>query len=123
MVTDALLLLVLAAPDRQQREFVVNTDFNFYRVTAMPGGTDSVEVKADLDGGSRLRQVDLVKLVVKPIPPLRDDPDFALLGLSGDIVLAYDRATGIPVQVRGQAPRIGAAELTLRNLELRKPAP
>lgn len=123
MVTDALLLLVLAAPDRQQRKFVVNTDFNFYRVEARPGGTDSVEVEADLDGGSRLRQVDLVTLVVEPIPPLQDNPDFALLGLSGDIVLAYDRATGIPVQVRGQAPRIGAAELTLRNLELRKPAP
>ena len=62
-------------------------------------------------------------LAAEPIPPLQDDPDFALLGLSGEIVIAYDRATGIPVQVRGQAPRIGAAELTLRDLELRKPAP
>lgn len=123
VVTDAMLLLVLAAPDRRTRQFVVNTDFNFYRVEARPAGTDRVEVAAALDGGSSIRQVDLVALAVEPIPPLQDDPDFSLLGLSGDIVIAYDRATGIPVQVRGQAPRIGAAELTLRDLELRKPAP
>lgn len=123
VVTDALLLLVLAAPDRQPRQFVVNTDVNFYRVEAVPAGTDRVQLEADIDGGSANRQVDLVALQAEPIPPLRDDPDFNLLGLSGEIVIAFDRSTGIPVQVRGQAPRIGDAELTLRDLELRTPGP
>lgn len=122
-VTDPLLLLVLAAPGRQQREFVVNTDFNFYRVEARPAGSDQVAVEADLDGGSSTRQVDLVRLVAEPIPPLQDDPDFSLLGLTGGIVIAFDRDTGIPVQLRGQAPRIGSAELTLKDLERRAPNP
>lgn len=93
MVTDALLLLVLAAPHRQPREFVVNTDVNFYRVEARPAGTDRVEVEAKLDGGSPVREVDLVLLVAEPVPPLQDDPDFSLLGLTGGIVIAFDRDT------------------------------
>jgi hypothetical protein len=95
----------------------VNTDFNFYRVTAVAAGEDLVEVEADLDGSPNPREVDLVSLAAKPVQPLADKTDFNLLGLSGNIVIAYDRATGIPVQVRGMAPRIGFAELTLKSLE------
>ncbi len=122
-VTDSIFLLVLAEPGRQAREFMVNTDMNFYRVTATAAGEDLIEVDADIDGSRDLRQVDLVALVAEPVEPLADKPDFNLLGLSGNIVIAFDRATGIPVQVRGKAPRIGMAELTLKSLERRDAKP
>lgn len=121
--TDAILLLALAEPGREQREFLVNTDINFYRVVAVPAGEDLVSVDTPLDDGGSSREVDLVTLRATPVEPLADKPDFNLLGLSGEIVIAYDRATGIPVQVRGKAPRIGYAELNLKALERRDPRP
>ena len=122
-VTDAMLLIALAEPGRDPREFLVNTDFNFYRVSAIASGEDLVTVDVQLDTGGASREVDLVTLKAEPVEPLSDKPDFSLLGLSGEIVIAYDRATGIPVQVRGKAPRIGLAELNLKSLELRDPRP
>jgi hypothetical protein len=122
-VTDPMLLLVLAEPAREPREFLVNTDFNFYRVTAISTGEDVIDVDAKLDGEPGPRTVELVALKAEPVEPLPDKPDFNLLGLSGDVVIGYDRATGIPVLVRGKAPRIGAAELTLKSLEIRDPGP
>jgi hypothetical protein len=122
-VTDPILLLILAEPDREPRSFVVNTDINFYRVTARDAGEDLVEVGARLDDKGQSREVDLVAIEARPIEPMTDNADFNLLGLTGEVIIAYDRATGIPVQVRGKAPRIGMAELTARTVELRNPAP
>ena len=46
--------------------------------------------------------------------------DFRLLGLNGEIILFFDRVTGLPLQIRGQAPRIGATEINLKSVTLRE---
>ncbi len=123
-VTDPLLLLALLKVDGPQQTFLVNTDLNLYRVTATPAGEDLVEVAPGLGGvDSRHRDTDLVRLTAELIKPAQDKPDFALLGLSGDLLVAFDRASGLPLQVRGQAPRLGYVALTLKSVELRDAGP
>ena len=127
-VTDAVLLLALAAPGSapgKAQPFIVQTDLNFYRVTATTLGEESVAGEFVLDGrkSGGPRPARLVQLTAEPIKPLADKPDFSLLGLSGDIVIAFDAATGVPLQLRGRAPRVGEATIDLRRASLRKPAP
>jgi hypothetical protein len=57
--------------------------------------------------------VSLVRLEAEPLQPLPDKPDFSLLGLSGEINIAFDSLSGIPLQLRGKAPRIGTTEINL----------
>ncbi len=122
-VTDPILLLALLTPGGANRTLVVNTDLNLYRVTATPAGEDLIEVEPGLGGvASRHRDADLLRIEAELIQPARDKPDFTLLGLSGELLVAFDRASGLPVQVRGRAPRIGYVALTLKSAELREPA-
>ncbi|MEE4191219.1 MAG: hypothetical protein V2I66_06555 [Halieaceae bacterium] len=123
-VTDPLLLLALLSPASAPQSFVVNTDLNLYRVTATPAGEDLVEVSPGLGGiDSRHRDTDLLRIEAELIDPAQDQPDFTLLGLSGELLVAFDRATGLPLQVRGRAPRLGYVALTLKSAELREAAP
>ena len=48
-----------------------------------------------------------------------DKPDFSLLGLQDEITLLYEEGTGLLVQVRGIAPRLGYTTLQLRQVTLR----
>lgn len=122
-VTDPILLLALLSPGAGPQTLVVNTDLNLYRVTATPAGEDLIEVEPGLGGvASRHRDADLLRIEAELIQPARDKPDFTLLGLSGELLVAFDRASGLPVQVRGRAPRIGYVALTLKSAELREPA-
>jgi len=43
--------------------------------------------------------------------------------ITGELLVAFDRATGLPLQVRGRAPRLGYVALTLKSAELREAAP
>ena len=123
-VTDPLLLLALLKPADTPRTFLVNTDLNLYRVTATRSGEDMIEVAPGLGGvEARHRDTDLVKIEAELIQPAQDKPDFTLLGLSGELLVAFDRATGLPLQVRGRAPRLGYATLTLKLAELREATP
>ncbi len=123
-VTDALLLLALLEPAGAAQTFVVNTDLNLYRVTATPAGEDLIEVEPGLGGvASRHRDTDLLRIEAELLQPAQDRPDFTLLGLSGELLVAFDRASGLPVQVRGRAPRLGYVVLTLKSAELREPTP
>ena len=45
--------------------------------------------------------------------------DFSLLGLQGEIILLFDRNSGLPLQIRGEAPRIGSTEINLKSATLR----
>ena len=122
-VTDTLLLLALIDPAKTAG-FTVHGDLNFYRVTAAPAGEDRIEVSAGLPGGTgRFREVDLVTLSAEPLVTLEDKDDFNLLGLGGDITIAFDRATGLPLQLRGRAPRIGMAEINLKQARLSEDGP
>jgi hypothetical protein len=48
-----------------------------------------------------------------------DKNDFDLLGLNAQIILFFDRSSGLLLQVRGQAPRIGATEINLKSVTMR----
>jgi hypothetical protein len=126
-VTDPLFLLVLAAPGgaASDGQLIVHTDLNFYTVTVTGAGEASIDVKYEVDGKTVKgpRQAVLVKLEASPVEPLADKPDFNLLGLSGVITIAYDAATGIPLQLRGRAPRLGEAEINLRAASTRRDPP
>jgi len=86
--------------------------------------TPAIEVGYQLDGKavSGSRNTTGVALKVEPLGKLAEKPDFSLLGLEGDITLLFDRATGLPLQLRGNAPRIGRAEINLKAATLREPA-
>ena len=121
-VTDAYLLLALATAHSAQ-EFVVHTDLNFYRVALQPAGEDLIKA-ADtlaLPGGTH-REVDLVSVVASPVGEPLDKADFSLLGLSGELLIALDRETALPLQLRGRAPRLGQVEINLTNVTLRSPS-
>ena len=64
----------------------------------------------------------LVTVEAVPMEPLEDKPDFSLLGLSGVITIAFDHS-GLPVQLRGRAPRLGQAEVNLQSATLRRSWP
>ncbi len=123
-VTDPLLLIALLQPGAASQSFLVNTDLNLYRVSAKAAGEDLVEVDPALAGfGTRHREVDLLLVTAELLQPAADKPDFSLLGLSGELLLAFDRETGLPLQVRGKAPRLGYVALTLKSVELRDSTP
>ncbi len=120
LVTDAHLLLALATPDISQ-EFTVLTDLNFYRVTLVPAGEDLVAADPSLGLASPQREVRLTILRAEPLLVLENKQDFGLLGLTGDIVIAWDRESGLPLQLRGEAPRLGNVVVNLKHYAPRDP--
>jgi hypothetical protein len=126
-VISPYLLVVLASQLQAQgpgnsMEVLVNTDLNFYRVKLNSG--DGVSVDADYkvageDAVSGKRETVAVSIQATPEGTLEDNDDFSLLGLQGDIILLFDRANGLPVQIRGVAPRIGSTEINLKSAKIR----
>tara|TARA_R110000823_G_scaffold119998_9_gene244386 strand:+ start:6505 stop:7341 length:837 start_codon:yes stop_codon:yes gene_type:complete len=129
-VTNPYLLLLLA--DRLQAqgpgstlEVLVHTDHNFYRARLTSGNGVPVEANYSLAGNGQtrgMRETTAVALRVTPEGELAEEDDFSLFGLSGEIIMLFDRHTGLPLQVRGNAPRIGATEINLKSATLRTPA-
>jgi len=121
--TDSQLLLHLASLDTDTAAYV-HTDLNFYRVNIRRIGRDSLRIDAALGlDGPLERKVDLVALSAQVVGDPRDKPDFALLGLEGDLVIAFDTVTGVPLQIRGRAPRLGSVSIVLKAVTLRTAAP
>ena len=58
-------------------------------------------------------------ITASPEGKLEDDDDFTVLGLDGEIILLFDKATGLPLQIRGDAPRIGGTEINLKSVTMR----
>jgi hypothetical protein len=126
-VTDPLLLLALAAPqhgEAPRRRLIVNTDLNFYAIELTDAGETTVTADYTLDGKRVKGQiaVTLVAIEAVPLEPLADKPDFSLLGLSGVITIAFD-GSGLPLQLRGRAPRLGQTEVNLQSATLRQSWP
>jgi hypothetical protein len=121
VITDAYALLVLAqrflASGESAADVVVNTEFNFYRVRMTPSDSPAIKVNYQEEGASAItgtRPTRGVALQVSPLGEPAEKPDFSLLGLSGDITVLFDQDSGLPLQLRGNAPRIGVAEINLK---------
>ena len=128
VVTDAYALLALAqrflTSEEPTAEVVVYTEFNFYRVGMSRGDGPAIKVDYQVSGApavSGSRQTRLVTLQVTPVGEQREKPDFSLLGLDADVSVLFDRDNGLPLQLRGKAPRIGSTEINLKSVTMREP--
>lgn len=126
-VTDAYALLALAdrfqASGNTSAEVVVYTDLNFYHVRLTHSDSPSIDVEFQVSGAPAVtgsRQTRAVTLQVSPLGAQIDKPDFSLLGLTGDITVLFDRSSGLPLQLRGKAPRIGNTKINLKAVTLRE---
>ena len=128
-ITDAYALLVIAgrfqAGSKESAEVVIHTDFNFYRVqmTRSPGAPITVDyqIAGSDQATTGMRDTHAVILQASPLGTLAEKPDFSLLGLYGRITLLFDDESGLPVQLRGTAPRLGPVEINLKSATLREP--
>ena len=123
LVTSPYVLVLLAQRLQAQGEgksldVLVNTDVNFYRVRLKSGNGIPVDAHYTMTGTGPVqgkRETMAVALQVTPVHTPEAENDFSLFGLQGDIILLFDRATGLPLQVRGTAPRIGATDINLKS--------
>jgi hypothetical protein len=122
-------LLVLLAQQLQAegldktREVLVLTDKNFYRVRMTSGRGIPIEADYEVRGKGQVRgprDTVAVSIHANPEGELADDDDFSLLGLYGDIIIFFDSESRLPVQVRGQAPRIGETGINLKSVTMRQ---
>jgi hypothetical protein len=130
VVTDAYVLLALAGRFQTsaavEAEVVVNTEFNFYRVRMTHGKGMAVKANYQVEGKPEAttgtRETRAVRLQISPLGEQPDKADFSLLGLQDDITVLFDWTTGLPLQLRGQAPRVGQVEIDLKAVTLRATA-
>ncbi|MEP4486586.1 MAG: hypothetical protein ABJ013_13210 [Halioglobus sp.] len=126
-VSDPYFLLLLAGEfqdgNEKYRDVLVNTDRNFFSVRmthAAPATTKlNYRVSGQAERVKGKRPTRAVSLAISPVEPLENNPDFSLLGLSGDITVLFDEESGIPVQLQGRAPRVGSTKLNLKSVTLR----
>lgn len=127
LITDGYMLPILASQLLQQgngaaMEVLVHTDNNFYRVRLICGNGIPVDADYAVSGGDSvrgMRDTMGVAMHVRPEGSLPDKDDFNFLGLSGEIILLFDRDTELLLQVRGDAPRIGTTEINLKSVTMR----
>jgi hypothetical protein len=126
VVTDAYALLVLATrfhnSDDQRLDVVVHTDFNFYRVRMTHGNRGQLEIDYAVEGQRPVRgkrKIRTVMLQVEPLGQLAEETDFSLMGLQGPLEMDFDVEQGIPVKIRGEAPRLGQSYIDLKRVVLR----
>jgi hypothetical protein len=60
-----------------------------------------------------------VAITASPEGKQEDDYDFSVLGLDGEVILLFDPKSGLPLQIRGDAPRIGSTEINLKSVTMR----
>jgi len=129
VITDAYALLLLATrfnnSDEKSHEVVVQTDFNFYRARMTHGSNGELEVDYEVDGERAIkgkRRTQSVTIEIEPLGKLAEESDFSLMGLEGRLVLIFDAQSGVPVQLRGRAPRLGESYIDLKKVVLRDTA-
>jgi len=131
LVTSPYVLVLLAQRLQAQgegksQEVLVHTDLNFYRVRLSSGNGIPIDVNYQVTGADAVsgrRETTAVALQVSPAHTPEKQNDLSLFGLQGDIILFFDRDSGLPLQVRGTAPRIGATDINLKSATLRKASP
>ena len=125
-VTTPYMLLVLAQRLQEQGpgrsiDVLVHTDLNFYSVHLSSGNGIPVDVDYEVIGQGNVvgtRETLAVVIRVKPETTLKDEDDFRLLGLNGELILLFDHESGLPLQIRGQAPRIGPTKINLKSVTM-----
>ena len=123
-VTTPYMLLVLAQRLQEQGpgrsiDVLVHTDLNFYSVHLSSGNGIPVDVDYEVIGQGNVvgtRETLAVVIRAKPETTLKDEDDFRLLGLNGELILLFDHESGLPLQIRGQAPRIGPTKINLKSV-------
>ena len=127
VLTDAYALLLLAQrfgdTQTNSHQVAVHTDLNFYQVSLSRGQDTAIEVNYQLAGQGQVdgtRKARVIKLKVTALGQARDKADFRLLGLNGDIELLFDIESGLLLQLRGTAPRIGSSRISLKSATLRE---
>ena len=103
-------------------DVIVHTDQNFYRVRLTSGNGVPINANYEIAGKgniSGVRETFAVAVQATPEGTLAEKNDFSLLGLEGEIILFFDRASGLPLQIRGTAPRIGPTEINLKSVSMR----
>ena len=129
-VTGAYALLPLAgrflAAGTESADVIVHTDLNFYRVHMTRGSDGKIPVDFRILGENReisgRRDSQAVILRASPVGKPEDKPDFSLLGLDGEITVRFDAVTGVPLQLHGRAPRIGATTINLKAVRMKATA-
>ena len=131
VVTSTYLLVLLAQRLQAQEldksiEVIVHTDTNFYRVRLTRGNGIPINVAYEITGNGSVhgkRETFAVALHIAPEGTPADKSDFSLFGLQSEIILFFDHTTGLPLQIRGVAPRIGATEINLKSVSMRESKP
>ena len=130
VITDAYTLLLLAgrfhAGPAQSSDVVVQTDFNFYHVHMTRGEELAIAANYQITGADSVAgkyNTRTVILQVEPLGALAEKPDFSLLGLHGTITLLFDDVSGQLLQLRGNAPKLGPAQINLKTVTPREPQP
>ncbi len=126
-LTEPYLLILLAQRLQAQgtdksMDVIVQTDLNFYRVRMTSGNGIPIDRDYTVTGQDSVRgrhETLAVALQVTPEGALAEDTDFSLLGLQGEIILFFDRNSGLPLQIRGVAPRIGPTAINLKSVTMR----
>ena len=128
VVTNTHALLILAerfrADSADTAEVAVHTDMNFYLVTMRRGEDTAIDVNYQLANKGEVtgnKTAQTVTLQVTQLGEATDKADFSLMGLSSDISLLFDAESGLLLQLRGIAPRIGQTEINLASATLRTP--
>lgn len=118
VATHALLVLLptLIANPGSAEDYIVHTDLNFFRLEAsLSDKTVVIDNALTLNGerSEEERHSRVLTLRMTPLPGNPEEPDIMLMGMSGKIHVFIDSDTGLPLRLRGDAPRIGRAELNL----------
>lgn len=128
VITSPYVLVLLAQQLQAQggdktQELLVHTDWNFYLVRLTSGNGIPVDVNYTIDDGEVVRgrhETRAVAVQATLVQGREGGDDFSLFGLDGDVILFFDRANGLPVQVRGTAPRIGSTDINLKSVRMRE---
>lgn len=125
IATHALLVLLptLVADPSRADDYLVHTDLNFFRLEAsLSDKVVVIENTLTVNGeaSEKDRHCRVLTLRLAPVPGNPEAEDVMLMGMSGKIHVFIDRDTGLPLRLRGDAPRIGRAELNLIEASTRK---
>ncbi len=94
------------------------TDVDYLRVEMAVTGVEEVAVDYRLLSGNTTREVKepvaalVVSLQVQPVGAAPED-EFELMGLTGPVSILLDPVRGLPLQIRGTAPKMGETAIDL----------
>jgi len=125
----SLLIFASMVPEApgQTSTICVHSDQNFYRVSMAVKGDEKLAVNYKLGKAEKKVKAKIaatvIALTIERVGTIDGESDFNILGLSSPVSILLDKETGLPLQVRGQAPRLGKTEINLiaANQDLEPP--